>query len=133
MPARRLQLSVLPGRFSVCRLDPAAPIPEWLPKQGFVSVTRTTDELSIVCDGSCVPRNVKAQPGWIVMNVRGLFKFSEAGVLAALADPLAKAGISVFAISTFDTDHLLVAEEGLDQAEAALTAAGHTILRSAGK
>jgi hypothetical protein len=127
MPARRLELSVLPGRFAVCRLEPSSQVPAWLPGRGFVSVTRTTDELSIVCEESCVPPGVKMQAGWVVLALRGPFEFSEVGVLASLAEPLAKAGIGIFPISTFDTDYLLVAQENLDRAVAALAAAGHTI------
>lgn len=127
MPGRRLELSVLPGRFAVCRLESSSPVPAWLPERGFVSVTRTADELSIVCEESCFPVGVKAQTGWAVLALRGPFEFSEVGVLASLAEPLAKAGIGIFAISTFDTDYLLVAQENLDRAVAALTAAGHNI------
>ncbi|HYL10787.1 MAG TPA: ACT domain-containing protein [Candidatus Acidoferrales bacterium] len=127
MPARRLELSVLPGRFAVCRLAPSSPVPAWLPAHGFVSVTRTADELSIVCEESRVPAGVKMQAGWVGLALRGPVEFSEVGVLASLAEPLAKAGIGIFVISTFDTDYLLVAQENLDRAAAALTAAGHTI------
>ena len=130
MEGRRFELCVLPGRFAVCRLQPSSPIPAWLPERGFVSVTRTADELSVVCEESCVPVGVKAQAGWVVMALRGPFEFSEVGVLASLAEPLAKAGIGIFVISTFDTDYLLVAQENLDRTVAALTSAGHTIERA---
>lgn len=127
MTARRLELSVLPGRFAVCRLGPSSPVPPWLPERGFVSVTRTADELSIVCEESCVPADVTAQAGWAVLALRGPFEFSDVGVLASLAEPLAKADIGIFVISTFDTDYLLVARENLERAATALTAAGHTV------
>ncbi len=127
MAARRLELSVLPGRFAVCRLQPSSPVPAWLPERGFVSVTRTADELSVVCKESCVPAGEKTQAGWVVLALRGPFEFSEVGVLASLAEPLSKAGVGIFVISTFDTDYLLVAQENLDRAVATLTAAGHTI------
>ena len=114
MPGRRLELSVLPGRFAVCRLEPSSPIPAWLPERGFVSVTRTDDELSIVCEESRVPAGVKAQAGWAALALRGPFEFSEVGVLASVTEPLANAGIGIFVISTFDTDYLLVAQQNLD-------------------
>ncbi len=133
MPVRRLELSVLPGRFAVCRLEPSSPLPEWVPKQGFVSLTHTCDELSVACDESYVPNGVKAQSGWVVLSLHGPFEFSEIGVLASLATPLPDAGIGIFVISTYDTDHLLVAEENLGRAIAALTVAGHKVHRSVQK
>jgi hypothetical protein len=133
MAARRLELSVLPERFAVCRLGLSSPLPAWLPDKGFVCVTRTADELSIVCDQACVPSSVKSQRGRAILSVHGPVEFSEVGVLAALAVPVADAGISIFVVSTFDTDHLIVAEEDLGRTIAALTAAGHKIHRTSGR
>src|SRR6266481_6977052 len=129
--ARHFELTLLPERFAISRLVAHAPIPAWATQGPFFSVTRTGDELSIVCDLSRVPVGVQSQPGWRVFKVHGPFVLSEIGVLSALAAPLAAAKISLFAVSTFDTDYLLVASETLLAAVAALEHAGHTVNRSA--
>jgi len=127
---RHLELSLLPERFAISRLAADSPIPDWATRGPFFSVTRTGDELSVVTELSRVPAGVQSQPGWRVLKVHGPFVLSEVGVLAALAKPLADAKISLFAVSTFDTDYLLVASETLSAAVAALERAGHTIYRS---
>jgi hypothetical protein len=127
---RHLDLSLLPERFAISRLAADSPIPEWATRGPFFSVTRTGDELSVVTELSYVPVGVQSQPGWRVLKVHGPFVLSEVGVLAALAKPLAEAKISLFAVSTFDTDYLLVASETLSAAVTALARAGHTIHRS---
>lgn len=127
---RRFELTLLPGRFAISRLAADAPIPNWATQGPFFSVTRTGDELSVVCELSHVPVGVQSQPGWCVFKVHGPFVLSEIGVLSALTAPLAKTRISLFAISTFDTDYLLVAAATLSAAIAALEQAGHTIHRS---
>ncbi len=127
---RHLELSLLPERFAISRLDADAPIPAWATQGPFFSVTRTGDELSIVSELSLVPIGVQSQSGWRVLKVHGPFGLSEIGVLAALSAPLAEAKISLFAVSTFDTDYLLVASETLPAAIAVLERAGHTIYGS---
>jgi hypothetical protein len=127
---RRLELTLLAERFAISRLAADAPIPNWATRGSFFSVTRTGDELSVVSELSLVPVVVQSQPGWRVFKVHGPFVLSEIGVLSALAAPLAEARISLFAISTFDTDYLLVAAETLSAAITALGRAGHTIHRS---
>lgn len=121
------RLAILPETLSVCRLAADDAIPAWLPARGFVSVTRTADELSIVCAQDAVPVGVRREPGWHALAVEGPLDFGLTGVLASLAAPLAKAGISIFAISTFDTDYVLVKAERLDDAVEALRRAGHLI------
>ena len=128
---RQLELTLLPDRFAISRLAADAPIPGWATQGAFFSVTRTRDELSVVCELSRVPVGVQSQPDWRVFKVHGPFVLSEIGVLSALAAPLAAAEISLFAVSTFDTDYLLVASETLLAAVAALERAGHTVNRSA--
>ncbi len=96
----------------------------------FFSVTRTSDELSVVTELSFVPVGVQSQAGWRVLKVHGPFVLSEIGVLASLAAPLAEAKISLFAVSTFETDYLLLASQALPAAIAALERAGHSIHRS---
>ena len=125
-----LELILLPERFAISRLAADSPIPAWGTQGPFYSVTRTGDELSIVTELSRVPVGVQSQPGWRVLKVHRPFVLSEIGVLAALAAPLADAKISLLAVSTFDTDYLLLASETLPAAIAALERAGHTVCRS---
>lgn len=127
-----LRLTVLPGRLAVCRLPPEDAIPEWANAAGFSSVTRTRDELSVVCVEAAVPEDVRGERGWRALVVAGPLDFGLIGVIASLAEPLARAGVPIFAISTFDTDYLLVKEARLAEAVAALTAAGHEISTLAG-
>ncbi|KPL80554.1 hypothetical protein ADN00_01545 [Ornatilinea apprima] len=126
MPLPRLQ--IMPQRLAVARLDPAADIPAWLPREGFLSITRTSDELSIVVDEQALPGRVTAETGWRILKVLGPLDFSLVGVLASLANPLAAAGVSIFAISTYDTDYLLVREAQFALALAALAEAGFDLL-----
>jgi hypothetical protein len=130
LATRHFELTLLPERFAISRLAANAAIPDWATQGPFFSVSRTGDELSIVCELSRVPVGVQSQPGWRVFKVHGPFGLTEIGVLSALAAPLAEAKISLFAVSTFDTDYLLVASETLSGAIAALERAGHTIHRS---
>lgn len=122
----RLSLSVLSDRLAICRLPPDSAIPE-PPADGLWSVTRTADELSIVLPEVARHPEWKAETGWRALRVDGTLDFALTGILSALAAPLAAAGVSLFAISTFDTDYLLVRDRDLDTAKAALTAAGHTV------
>lgn len=127
---RRFDLTLLPERFAISRLAADVPIPGWATQGSFFSVTRTGDELSVVCELSLIPVGVQSQSGWRVFKVHGPFVLSEIGVLSGLTAPLANAKISLFAVSTFDTDYLLVAAATLSAAIAALEQAGHTIHRS---
>jgi uncharacterized protein len=125
--SRRFDLTVLPGSFAMVRLAPEAPLPPWATHGDFFSITRTHDELSIVCRAGHVPNGIAAEARWCALKVAGPFALSEVGVLAALAAPLAEAKVSLFAISTFDTDYLLVSEKQLLAAVAALKGAGHRV------
>jgi hypothetical protein len=127
---RLLELTLLPERFAISRLAADAPVPAWATEGSFFSITRTGDELSVVCELARVPVGVQSQPGWRIFKVHGPFVLTEIGVLSALAIPLAEAKLSLFAISTFDTDYLLVASETLSAAVATLERAGHKIHRS---
>jgi hypothetical protein len=119
---------ILPDRLAVCRLPADAPFPEWTRPGDLLALVRTRDELSIVCAERYVPPEVRAERGWRAVMVQGPLEFSLTGVLASLAVPLARAGVSVFALSTFDTDYVLVKEDALDRAVAALTGAGFLVL-----
>lgn len=122
-----LPLTLLPDHLAVCRLAPDAALPAWAAGPGFVSITRTDEELSIVVRQDRVPGDVVAVGPWRALKVQGPLDFALTGVLAALTAPLADAGISLFAIATYDTDYILVRAETLDAAINALRAAGHRV------
>ena len=124
---RKFALSVLAEELAIAQLEAGAAIPSWAMAGRFFSVTRTADEVSIVCEAGRVPEGVKAQRGWRALKVHGPFDLSEVGVMAALATAVAQGGVSVFAIATFDTDYLLVSGEQLQVAIAALRKAGHEV------
>jgi hypothetical protein len=125
-PAAQLRLTVLQERLAVCRLPPAAAVPAWATGT-LTSVTRTPEELSVVCPEDVVPEAITAERGWRCLRVAGPLDFALTGVLAALSQPLAGAGVPIFAISTYDTDYLLVKENRLTAAAAALERAGHSV------
>jgi len=120
-------LSLLPGKLAVCRLAATDPVPQWARGAGFLSITRTDDELSIVCDQHRVPGDVRSERDWAAFKVAGPIEFSVCGVLAGLTAPLADAGISLLAVCTYDTDYLLVRTGDLDRARTALGAAGYRV------
>ena len=124
----RLSLRLIPQPFAVVRLPLNAGLPWWAAtSQGLLSVTRTPDETSIVCEDRLVPDGVQAERGFVALRVEGTVPFEATGVLASLAVPLAEGAVSIFAISTFDTDYLLVRESSLDVAIQLLRTAGHEI------
>jgi uncharacterized protein len=118
----------VPGEFAVCRLPAAAPLPSWPWNGPVVSVTRTADELSIVCFAKNVPANVQSTHAWICFKLEGPFPFSEVGVLASFINPLVEKGVPVMAIATYDTDYVLVSEDNAAVALRALRDAGHELL-----
>ncbi len=124
----QLKFRQLAGVFAVCRLPSNASIPALPDAASFLSITRTADELSIVCVAEHVPENAKCESPWVCFKLEGPFPFSLTGVLASFLDPLAKAGIPIFAVSTFDTDYVLVKEESAPAALKALRDAGHDFL-----
>jgi uncharacterized protein len=120
------RFALLPGLLAVVRLGPSEPVPEWAFADGpFASVTRTGDELSVVCPETSVPSGSRAERGWRALKLEGPFPFDQVGVLASITGPLAAGGVSLFALSTFDTDYVLVKASRLDEALALLAAAGH--------
>ena len=122
-------LDLLADPLAVCRLAADAPVPPWALDGGggFVSITRTADELSVVCACTAVPDGVTVSTPWRALRVAGPLDLGEVGVLAALGGTLAAAGVSVFPVATYDTDYLLVREGALSTAVAALRGAGHTV------
>jgi hypothetical protein len=128
-----LDLRVLPGALAIARLEPGAPVPEWAAPAGALhAVMRTAEETSVVCAGDAVPDGVRAERGFRALQVGGPLEFGLTGVLAALAVPLAEAGVPIFALSTYDTDYVLVRGDRLADAIAALRAAGHGVGAPAG-
>ena len=123
--AHQLKFKVLQYKLAVCRLNAGLPVPSWGLEGEFFSVTRTNDEVSIVCEESRVPEGVRCEKGWIALQLEGPFPFSMTGVLAAFLEPLSQAKIPIFAISTFDTDYVLVKSEDERRAVEALAGAGH--------
>lgn len=123
-----MRLTVHPEHYAVVRLDPDEDVPAWAEVGAVSSVTRTPSELSIVCIEAAVPSQASAERGWRMLEVAGPLDFSLTGVLSSLTVPLASAEIPLFALSTFETDYLLVREPTLARAVAALQDAGHTVV-----
>lgn len=128
MDFKKLSLKILPDRLSVCRFEPIAALPDWIDRSAFYSITRTEEELTLVCREALVPAGTKCESGWRCIRVQGVLDFSEIGIMFSITQPLAKSGVSVFVISTYDTDYFLVKEKQLPKAIDALTAYGHQII-----
>ncbi|MFN2444325.1 MAG: ACT domain-containing protein [Vicinamibacterales bacterium] len=122
-----MRIRVLSEPLAMIRLEPSEPWPDWLPHDGFVSVTRTSGELSIVCAVEAAPTSARVEAGWCALEVDGPLDFALTGVLVSLAVPLANADVSIFVISTFDTDYMLVRAHDLERAIDVLRSAGHVI------
>lgn len=118
---------MLPDEIAIARLGAADPVPSWAGAAAISSITRTAEELSIVSASRAIPPQVQAERGWRCLRVAGTLEFSMTGVIASLAAPLAAAGVSIFAISTYDTDYILVRDSALQTAIACLIAAGHHV------
>ena len=129
-PDASLRLSVLAERLAVCRLDPGAEIPAWATAASFFSVTRTPDELSIVCPEPNVPMGTAYEGGWRALRLEGPFDFGLVGVLASVIVPLAENEVGILAIATYDTDYVLVAESQLDLATQTLRERGLEVRRA---
>jgi hypothetical protein len=126
----RLNLRLSEGRYSVCRLGAAEKTPAWATKaKGLSSVTRTADELSVVCAEAAVPAGTQCETGWRIFQIKGPLDFSLVGILVSVTQPLADAKVSIFSISTYDTDYVCVKEADLEKSIGAITAAGHRVKR----
>jgi uncharacterized protein len=128
-PEIHLNLIVLKETFAVCRLAPGAEIPPQALQGSFISVTRTSTETSIICLQGQAPSGAEVEGDWRCIEVEGPLAFTQIGLLASLLLPLAEAEISIMAVSTFDTDYILVKERNLEMAVHTLTQAGHFISR----
>ena len=128
-PVPNLTLRLLEGRMAVCRLASREEVPEWALRGAFTSVTRTADELSVVGPEIAVPPGIRCEPGWRIFQIQGPLDFALTGVLLSVAAPLASAGVSIFALSTYDTDYFMVREANVERAVRALEASGHRVER----
>jgi hypothetical protein len=129
MTSDSLTLTLLPETFAVCRLAPDAPVPEPPAGGSLYSWTRTATESSVICVEGEAPESDDREGDWRALVVDGPLPFEAVGILAALAGALAAAEVSLFALSTFDTDYLLVKQESLDTAIATLRHRGNTVHR----
>lgn len=134
MEQKKLILSILKGRFGILRLEKGSEIPVWIYDSNFFSITRTPEELSFVCQESVIPVNVpadiKAERGWNCLKIEGPLDFGLTGILAGISRTLAEHGISIFAISTYDTDYVLVKKTDMEQAVKALAEEGYEIKKT---
>jgi uncharacterized protein len=121
-------LLVFPDTFAVSKLAPQHQIPDWASGGEMIAITRTRDELSVVCREKDVPRDVTSQRGWRCLRVAGELDFALVGVLVSILQPLAEAAIPVFAVSTYFTDYVLIRAGDLERAEKALQKAGHHVI-----
>jgi uncharacterized protein len=128
MERHQLKFRWLKGPYAIVRLAGDATIPEWAIKGDFTSITRTTDELSIVCLRENLPREIDPVHRWQCFKLEGPFPFSQTGILLSFIEPLSSAGVPIFAISTFDTDYVLIQDEFADLALDALERARHKLI-----
>ena len=124
----QLKFRQLPGTYAIVRLSPGASVPDWAMKGDFTSITRTADELSIVCSTENLSPDVHSSHRWICLKLKGPFRFSLTGLLQSFIGPLSYSQISIFAISTYDTDYVLVQEPDIEHALDALLHAGHELV-----
>lgn len=124
----RIRLTRLPRLYAISRLEPGDAIPGWADGPGFVSITRTDDELSIVCLQDRVPDAVRHDSDWVAFKFEGPFAFGETGIVLSVIRPLSENGLGIFVVSTFDGDHLLVKAADQTAARRLLVEAGHTLL-----
>lgn len=129
MKLHKLQFRRLPGAYAIVRLAPDSPVPDWAMKGAFTSITRTVDELSVVCPAGNLPADMQSPQRWICLKLEGPFAFSLTGVLLSFIEPLSTRDIPIFAISTFDTDYVLIQEE-FAWAIDVLRDAGHQLLKN---
>jgi hypothetical protein len=126
--AAQITLRKLAGSYAIARLEPADRIPAWADGDGFVSISRTEDELSIVCRQERVPSGIKQDSGWTCYKFQGPFAFGETGIVLSVIRPLSENGIGIFVVSTFDGDHLLIKTADEPKGRELLQAAGYTLL-----
>ena len=124
----QLKFRRLHGLYAITRLAPDSPIPAWATSREFISITRTADELSIVCPAGNIPNDVAAGPRWACLKLEGPFLFSQTGVLLSFIQPLSGNGVPIFAVCTYDTDYVLIQEEHMGGVVELLRHAGHELI-----
>ena len=128
--AHQLSITLLAAPLALCRFAPTDPIPPWTTQaRTFLTISRTSSELSIVADEAALPANVSAERGYRALRVDGPLQLDLIGIFAALASPLADAGVAIFPIATYDTDYILLHQDALSNATAALEGAGHRVVK----
>jgi len=125
---KQLKLRHLPDTYGIARLEASSPIPPWADGGGFVSISRSEDELSIVCQQTRFPDSVPSSLNWVCFKLVGPFAFDETGIVASVVTPLSTGGIGVFVVSTYDGDHVLIKSQDLERSKTLWENAGHTII-----
>src|ERR1700676_50363 len=126
--SHQLKFLTIPNLYAIVHLAPHAPLPAWATKGEFTSITRTGDELSIVCAAENIPKEFALGPRWICLKLEGPFPISQPGALLSFIEPLSNNGVPIFAISTYDTDYVLIPQEHITRAVGLLREAGHKFL-----
>lgn len=121
MEKKKFKLSILPGKYGICHFAENDPIPSWAQDAKFSSITRTANELSVICLQEKIPGGILVEKGWRVLKVEGPLGFALTGVVASLAKPLAEAGISIFYVSAYETDYLMVEDNNLEKTKEILS------------
>ena len=125
---KQLNLRQLPDLYGIARLDASSPLPPWADGDGFVSISRSEDELSIVCQQTRIPDSASSSLGWACFKLIGPFAFDETGIVAAVVTPLSTGRIGVFVVSTYDGDHVLIKSRDLERSKILWGKTGHTII-----
>lgn len=123
-----LTMKLVEGTYGVSRLEQGSAIPAWASQGGFFSIVKTEDELSIVCDVAVIPAGVTCEQPWKILKVQGPLDFALVGILSKISQVLADIAVSIFAISTYDTDYILMKEQDLQKAVTALESANYEII-----
>lgn len=123
-----LTMKRLKGNYGICRLEKDQSIPDWSMKGGFFSITRTENELSLVCSEEVIPERVTCEKGWQMLKVEGPLDFALVGILSKISTLLANEGISIFAISTYDTDYILIKEQDMPKGIETLIEGGYSVI-----
>jgi uncharacterized protein len=129
MTEKILTLKFLKGKYGVCRLDKSDSTPPWVNPNDFYSITKTSNELSIVCSQDNIPNDIKYEKDWRILKIEGPLDFSLVGILSKISSILAQKGISIFAISTYDTDYILVKDKDMDNAIESLVQENYEVIR----
>jgi hypothetical protein len=127
MTQRQLKLSLLKDKYAICTLPNDTPIPDWALTQSLISITRTGKELTIVCRMDSIPSELQSDLNWRCFRIDGSFDLNQIGVISSISSPLADAGISIYVISTYDTDYFLVQDKNVEQTISTLSNSGHSI------